>query len=371
VSCVLLLLLLKLIFIYLANFCNNLKKILLYTKRDAPLSSRRNLRQSSAELTSSTIQNLQAKIQLTEDSDNGTDHQLTDPSSQLSSKSHDSFKFNPEKNQISNLADLFLHYAPAFKLYVGFISKYGQSIETLGKEQDRPNKKLNTFLDEQLNVLIERGENGTVHDYLVTMIQRIPRYRMLLEDIIKHIETDHEAYERLGQALKNISETAKFCNDKDREYATAYQMFALQKKIQLKPEHRNPGRRLIEQFNSEDTKVQVMKKGKQEVGGKIDFYIFNDSIVFEKKYGGVSAVNLNSLLKKSKTSIQYIRLRTDTPYGTVTNVDISKDDRYFKVVTTYLTETAITVEKEFGFVCEDAQTCSHIVDVIEQSKTRK
>lgn len=233
------------------------------------------------------------------------------------------FTFDSRKDPVYNVSKLVLHFAPAFKLYVGFISKYGKSIEALSNETEKPNKKLNAFLDEQLNVLIEKGENGTVHDYLVTMIQRIPRYRLLLDELLKHTEGDNR--DLLGAAIKQISDTAKFCNEKDREYEMAVKMFALQAKIQLKAEHRSPGRRLISEYPSDQFNIKLSNL-KQKGSTKGDLYIFNDSIVFHKKKSK-STLNLLSAMAKSKPStIQYIRRNTSTPYGTVVDIQIHCDD---------------------------------------------
>jgi len=52
---------------------------------------------------------------------------------------------------------------------------------------------------------------------LITPIQRIPRYQMLLESLYKKTWKTHVDYETLGNALSEMIKTAKHVNDKAKE----------------------------------------------------------------------------------------------------------------------------------------------------------
>lgn len=47
-------------------------------------------------------------------------------------------------------------------------------------------------------------------------VQRIPRYRMLLEDLYANTEPEHKDYESLGNALKEVLNVADFVNHQMR-----------------------------------------------------------------------------------------------------------------------------------------------------------
>jgi len=51
-----------------------------------------------------------------------------------------------------------------------------------------------------------------VTSLLITPVQRLPRYRMLLIELTKHTPEDHRDYENLQNALRNVSECAQSVN---------------------------------------------------------------------------------------------------------------------------------------------------------------
>ena len=48
--------------------------------------------------------------------------------------------------------------------------------------------------------------------YLITPVQRIPRYNLLLRDLIKQTKTDHPDYNSIQEALKHIGTVADDIN---------------------------------------------------------------------------------------------------------------------------------------------------------------
>jgi hypothetical protein len=55
-------------------------------------------------------------------------------------------------------------------------------------------------------------EGSKIASFLVTPIQRIPRYKLLLQEMIKKSPTDHVDYKDLENALNIISEVADYLN---------------------------------------------------------------------------------------------------------------------------------------------------------------
>jgi hypothetical protein len=52
---------------------------------------------------------------------------------------------------------------------------------------------------------------------MITPIQRIPRYELLLRELIKNTSREHEEYEQLCIANVSIKEIAEFHNEKKRK----------------------------------------------------------------------------------------------------------------------------------------------------------
>lgn len=62
-------------------------------------------------------------------------------------------------------------------------------------------------------------------------VQRIPRYRMLLESLLKHTPEDHPDHGKLQTAFKSMEQTATFVNETIRQHEMFVEMVGLQSKI--------------------------------------------------------------------------------------------------------------------------------------------
>jgi hypothetical protein len=206
-----------------------------------------------------------------------------------------SFEIDPLQSQSTQLASLILHYAHTFKLYTDYINKYPIIINALTQEKAR-NKTLVNFLDSQRKLLQSQGERCcNIEDLFITPIQRLPRYRLLFEDLKKHTEPGHESYQKLEKALELISGIARFCNDKEEEYLSQIAMANIVKRFKLK-DFLKPGRRMLLRFEDQ-TEVQYLKSNNTK--SECDFYLFSDLVLLKK--------GKNGLTKKSVLLILYIK----------------------------------------------------------------
>jgi hypothetical protein len=106
-------------------------------------------------------------------------------------------------------------------------------------------------------------------------IQRIPRYVMLLEDLLKHTPNPHVDYENLAAALNKMKEVAITINEKKREVES----FAI----------------VIDIYNRLEPKLQnlceahrhLLKEGVLKESGKpYMFFLFNDILLKTKEMNG-------------------------------------------------------------------------------------
>lgn len=63
----------------------------------------------------------------------------------------------------------------------------------------------------------EKTARQTIYAYLIQPVQRIPRYRLLLADMLKHTPTSHKDWKNLEQAHNLVGETATLVNTKTAE----------------------------------------------------------------------------------------------------------------------------------------------------------
>jgi hypothetical protein len=67
--------------------------------------------------------------------------------------------------------------------------------------------------------------------FLVLPVQRIPRYKLLLEDLLRHTPETHIDYSDLKRSIVLISEVATFFNETIRKHELMLETLELQKNI--------------------------------------------------------------------------------------------------------------------------------------------
>lgn len=67
--------------------------------------------------------------------------------------------------------------------------------------------------------------------FLSFPVQRVPRYSLLLQDLVKHTWNDHRDYNNLKQALQKMDEVANYLNQKKREYDDRDKVVQIEKKL--------------------------------------------------------------------------------------------------------------------------------------------
>merc|ERR1719216_361589 len=109
---------------------------------------------------------------------------------------------------------------------------------------------------------------------MITPIQRIPRYQLLLKDLLKKTPEDHVDYEGLKTSLEKVTEINTVLNG----WLTEYEM-------------RQSVRKIGEEFNGNVSFIEpqryFVKRGEaHKVGRKNDtkytFFLFNDLLVYAK-----------------------------------------------------------------------------------------
>lgn len=105
-----------------------------------------------------------------------------------------------------DIGDIFSQFAPMLKMYIAFVSNYGQSVKQIATlKKERP--WFNSFIKHiQQNKAI-RG----LESYLILPVQRLPRYVLLLREMQKHTPKTHTDHKLLGQVcFKNLKHNMQF-----------------------------------------------------------------------------------------------------------------------------------------------------------------
>lgn len=146
-----------------------------------------------------------------------------------------------QQNGLDALAEgigpLFLEFLPYFKMYTLFVNHYHTSSMTL-REYRKSNKNLEAFM-----CLQERCEGTDVSSLLITPVQRIPRYLLLLDSLIKEFDPMHHALPALKHALDELKSVASNVNESCYSSEARSRVLEIQRqffndKVQLVHRHR-------------------------------------------------------------------------------------------------------------------------------------
>ena len=72
--------------------------------------------------------------------------------------------------------------------------------------------------------------------FLITPVQRIPRYVMLLQDLFRNTPDSHTDYSNLNKALEKMRDVAEYVNEKKRVAENLNQVNAVQEALGRKIE---------------------------------------------------------------------------------------------------------------------------------------
>lgn len=147
-------------------------------------------------------------------------------------------------NLDQKIGDMFIRAADKFKfVYVPYVLNYGEVCIILEKIRKK-NTKFRDFLEAAIEDTRSRGLD--ISSFLIQPVQRLPRYELLLKDLIKHTPSNHPDLEDLNKGLQRINEVAIFINEKKRDKENVSLVTNLQQilegklteTIKWKPHHR-------------------------------------------------------------------------------------------------------------------------------------
>jgi hypothetical protein len=115
----------------------------------------------------------------------------------------------------------------------------------------------------------------SLQSYLIMPIQRIPRYKMLLSDLLSHTPTTHPDHANLTSAVALVGGVAVHINEAVRAMENRRAIRTLEASFTESPEFLAPGRLLLHQG-------PLTKKSR---GGDniYDFFLFNDMLAYARR----------------------------------------------------------------------------------------
>ena len=122
------------------------------------------------------------------------------------------------------IGDLFCTFAPYLKMYAMYVSNYDEATAILDSYEKIPSVKAwlyEKYHDPQINVL-------SLQSLLILPVQRIPRYCLLLKDLVKNTPENHPDYMDLKSSLKTMLEVADQINEDVKRRENRQKLLKLQ-----------------------------------------------------------------------------------------------------------------------------------------------
>ena len=108
------------------------------------------------------------------------------------------------------IGDIFVKQAPFLKMYSDYIENFDNAMNTIDKHKKK-NKKFAAIMQE-IQLLPELNRLSLQH-HMLSPVQRIPRYKLLLEDYIKRLPENSSDLENAKKGLALVEEAASHSND--------------------------------------------------------------------------------------------------------------------------------------------------------------
>ena len=136
------------------------------------------------------------------------------------------------------IGDTILEAVEHMKAYAQYAVAYGSAIEVLD-ELTKKNTKFVRFLSD-VAASNAKCDEQSLMSFLITPIQRVPRYILLLKELRKYTSKDQRDYANLTKAQSALEELAAFINETKRVAENANDLVKLSKQLEPKIKVRQP-----------------------------------------------------------------------------------------------------------------------------------
>ncbi|KAL6079981.1 Transcription initiation factor TFIID subunit 15b [Balamuthia mandrillaris] len=135
--------------------------------------------------------------------------------------------------EVNTFGDVFLKMVPMMKVYSTYINNYQEGIDVLRKLEAK-NTEFSALLQECTRSAKAAGHLDLA-SLLIQPVQRLPRYELLLRELIKYTETTHVDYHNLCEAMEKVKELNGFVNERKRAQDNRNRILRLQNNTENMP----------------------------------------------------------------------------------------------------------------------------------------
>jgi len=176
--------------------------------------------------------------------------------------------------EATQIGQVFAQWAPTFKMYQSYINGYERMVGTFHKLS-----KESKIFREFCKKVAEEANQQDISFFLILPVQRLPRYEMLLKEIMKYtLETDPD-HQYLKVAVEKIKEVNDLINAKKKQDEMKEKSMQIQQSINFSHSNEQiailqPGRRFVKEGD-----LESLHKKKRRV---CHCFLFTDILIKTK-----------------------------------------------------------------------------------------
>lgn len=183
------------------------------------------------------------------------------------------------------IGDLLVPMAPFLKMYSLYVKNFSSALTRIETER-KSNESFARFLKETEKATWGRASNSGgfgfglgFQAHLLTIVQRIPRYKLLVGDLVRCTPSTHRDYSDLSRAYAVIDQVATSINDHIRQHEIVLVMLGIQRSlIGLTEPLIAPGRSLLK-------RATMLKACRKNIQSR-EFFLFTDCLVYAAPING-------------------------------------------------------------------------------------
>eukprot|EP01080_Neovahlkampfia_damariscottae_P006452 gene6452-10459_t len=254
---------------------------------------------------------------------------------------------------LASIGEGFLNQVSFLNVHISFCNKFDESNSKI-KELTKFQPEFAKFLEEARK---KTPGNFDLKSLFIQPIQRLPRYSLLLKELIKNTDEEHSDFENLTQAKQKVDELLTTINTNKKKYEIGNSMLRVTEfssQLNLKPD--------MTKFLLEDiADVRIIKKKDTDQKRFLIFFFKNELIFFEcvsKKVVDYVSDYTDPLLKTTSKVTDPLMKNKYTTSVLKTTSGVTNS---IKKVTNPISDLASPLTDTMKKTIYDEKNCEHII----------
>jgi hypothetical protein len=191
------------------------------------------------------------------------------------------------------IGKIFLRLGPMLKSYTDYVNNYDDMVKSI-KEFKKAKPTFDSFMTAIENKAVKDGKVG-FFSYMISPVQRIPRYTLLLRELLKYTDESHADYENVVKALELTQSVSSHVNERLREVENGRKLVWLHHNISNLESHIENFFQTARRILNDGSVFIVHRTGRSEMLRVRHLYLMNDMVLFVKKNKYKAHALLNSV----------------------------------------------------------------------------